>query len=153
MKIKMLCFLIVSAFLLNCGTIHYGEPKVYVDGMEPLMKKHTNDVLAKIEDEWEFECSKFWTKKNPTFKDISKEIKGKTAFTEEEASEIFSPKGEYKVMIFYKVLRTDKISMDTITSMGTSMGQSGGKIEDKSQAYIRVVLRDDFLVHFLVWSD
>ena len=121
--------------------------------MEQLMKKHTNNVLAKIEDDWEFQANKFWKKRDPTYKDISKEIKGKAAFTEEEASEIFAQKGEYKIIIFFKVLSSEKISTDTISSMGTTMAQTGGKIEDKSQAYIRVVLRDDFLVNFLVWRD
>jgi hypothetical protein len=145
--------LIVFAFLLNCGSVTHNEPKIYVDGLEPMMDKDTNAVLSEIEDKWKFQCSKFWTTQDPTIQDVFREIKGKTAFTEQEASQIFSPKGEYKVMIFYKLLSSETISGDTISSMGRSLPQAGEKNVDKSFAYIRVVFRDNKLVHFFVWRD
>ena len=153
MKIKCLSLFIVFAFLLSCSSITHDEPKIYVSGMEPLIDKDTNAVLAEIEDEWEFKCSKFWTTQDPTLEDVSREIKGDSAFTEQEAGQIFSPKGEYKVMIFLKLLRTDTISGGTISSTGQSLFQGGEKNVDKSHAYIRAVFRDDKLVHFHVWRD
>ena len=153
MKIKFWSLLIVFAFLLSCGSITHNEPKIYVDGMDPLMDKDTNAVLAEIEDKWEFQCNKFWTSQNPTLNDVSREIKGDTAFTEQEASQIFSPKGEYKVMIFLKLLRSDTISNSSISSMGATLVQAGTKISDRSHAYIKVVFRDDKLVFFNVWRD
>ncbi len=145
--------MVVFAFLLSCGSITHNEPKIYVDGLNPLMDKDTNVVLSEIEDKWKFQCSKFWTTQNPTPKDVSKEIKGKIAFTEQEVSQIFSPKGEYKVMIFFKILSMDTISANTITSMGRELRHVGEKNVDKSQAYIKVVFRDEKLVHFHVWHD
>ncbi len=153
MKIKFVCLFIGVVFLISCASITHNEPKIYVSGMEPLMDKDTNAVLAEIEDNWEFKCSKFWTSQNPTLQDVSKEIKGDTAFTEQEAGQIFSPKGEYKVMIYYKLLKTDKIYGGTIGSMGGSLPQANEKNIDKSHAYISLVFRDDKLVHFHVWSD
>ena len=153
MKIRFLSLLIVFAFLLNCGSIHHNEPKIYVDGMEPLMDRDTNTVLSEIEDKWEFQCNKFWTTQNPTLQDVSREIKGDSAFTEQEAGQIFSPKGEYKVMIFLKLLSSEKIAVGTISSTGLSLPQAGEGATDKSHAYIRVVFRDDKLVHFHVWRD
>ena len=150
---KCLCLLIGVLFLLSCGSITQNEPKIYVTGMEPLMDKNTNAVLAEIEDNWEFKCSKFLTSQNPTLQEVFREIKGDTAFTEQEASQIFSPKGEYKVMIYYKLLKTDKIYGGTIGSMGGSLPQANEKNIDKSHAYISVVFRDDKLVHFHVWRD
>ena len=90
MKIKCLSLFIVFAFLLSCSSITHDEPKIYVSGMEPLIDKDTNAVLAEIEDEWEFKCSKFWTTQDPTLEDVSREIKGDSAFTEQEAGQIFS---------------------------------------------------------------
>ena len=153
MKIKCVTLLIVVAFLFCCGSVTHNEPEIYVNGMSPLMDKNTNAVLAEIEDKWEFKCNKFWKAQNPTLKDVFREIKGDTAFTEQEANQIFSPKGEYKVMIYYKLLKIDKISGGTISSLGMSLPQANEKNTDKSQAYISVVFRDDKLVHFHVWHD
>lgn len=153
MKFKILGLLIAFAFLISCSSVHHNEPKIYVSGMEPMMDKDTNTVLSEIEDKWDFKCSKFWTTQNPTLKDVSKEIKGKIAFTEQEASQIFSPKGEYKVMVFFKLLSSEKIAIGTISSLGRSLPQAGEGFTDKNRAYIRVVFRDDKLVHFHVWRD
>lgn len=153
MKIKFVSLLIVFAFFLNCSSIIHDEPKIYVTGMEPFMDKSTNAVLAEVEDSWEFKCNKYWISQNPTLQDVFREIKGDTAFTEQEASQIFSPKGEYKVMIYYKLLKTDNIYAGTISSMGMSLPQASEKHTDKSQAYISLVFRDDKLVHFHVWHD
>ncbi len=153
MKIKFVSLFIVCAFFLNCGSVTHDEPKIYVSGVEPLMDKDTHAVLAEIEDKWEFQCSKFWTTQNPTLKDISRDIKGDTEFTEQELSKIFSPKGEYKVMVFFKLLSREKIASGTISSMGQSLPQAGEGATDKSYAYIRVVFRDDKLVYFNVWRD
>lgn len=153
MKIKFVSLLIGVMFLLSCGSITHDEPKIYVTGMEPFMDKDTYAVLAEVEDNWEFKCSKFWTSQDPTLQEVFREIKGDTAFTEQEASQIFSPKGEYKVMIYYKLLKTDNIYAGTISSMGMSLPQASEKNTDKSQAYISLVFRDDKLVHFHVWSD
>ena len=154
MKIKFWSLLIVFAFLLSCGSITHNEPKIYVDGMDPLMDKDTNAVLAEIEDKWEFKCNKFWTTRNPTLKDVSKEIKGRRAFTKQEAIQIFSPKGEYKVMIFSKFLRDDTFSNETIGSTGYTMAYTAGqKYKDKRYICIKVVFRDNKLVFFNVWLD
>lgn len=153
MKIKLFCLLIVFAFLLSCASITHNEPKLYVDGLEPMMDKDTHAVLAAIEDNWEFKCSKFWTVQDPTLDEVFREIKDKSAFTEQEVDRIFSPKGKYKVMIFFKLLRTDTVAIDTISSMGRSLPQAGEKNVDKRQAYISVVFRDDKMVYFHVWHD
>ncbi len=153
MKFKILGLLFVSAFLISCGSITHNEPKIYVSGMEPMMDKDTNIVLAEIEDTWKFQCNKFWTTQDPTLKNVSKEMKDTIAFTEQEVDRIFSPKGEYKVMVFSKLLSSEKIASGTISSSGLSLPQAGEGATDKSHAFIRVVFRDDKLVHFHVWRD
>ena len=152
MKYKFLSISIVFVFLLSCVSADREQVKIYVSGLEPMMDKGSEEVLSKVEDTWGFLCNKFWTTKDPTLKDVSKEIKGRTAFTEQEASQIFSPKGKYRVMVFFKLLHTETVSNGTITSKGTTAHTTvGKKYEDKRYAYIRVVFRGDKLVHFKVW--
>ncbi len=152
MKHKFLSISIVFVFLLSCVSVDREQVKIYVSGLEPMIDKGSEEVLSKIEDTWGFLCNKFWTTKDPTLKDVSKEIKGRTAFTEQEASQIFSPKGKYRVMVFFKLLRTESVSNGTISSTGTTLHITAGKkYEDKRYANIRVVFRGDKLVHFKVW--
>jgi hypothetical protein len=55
-------------------------------------------------------------------------------------------------MHFMKYLRTEKVSIRTISSMGYTMVKDVEKALDvQHHAYIRVVFRDDKLVHFKVW--
>jgi hypothetical protein len=152
MKFRFLFLSIIIIFLLSCVSVDREQVKIYVSGLEPMIDKGSEEVLSKVEDTWGFLCNKFWTTKDPTLKDVSKEIKGRTAFTEQEASQIFSPKGKYRVMVFFKLLRTETVSNGTITSKGTTAHITvGKKYEDKRYAYIRVVFRGDKLVHFKVW--
>ena len=152
MKSRFLFLSIIIIFLLSCVSVDREQVKIYVSGLEPMIDKGSEEVLSKVEDTWGFLCNKFWTTENPTLKDVSKEIKGRTAFTEQEASQIFSPKGKYRVMVFFKLLRTETVSNGTITSKGTTAHTTAGKkYEDKSYAHIRLVFRGDKLVHFKVW--
>ena len=154
MKLKFLSLSILFVFLLSCVSVDREQVKIYVSGLEPMIDKGTEEVLSKIEDTWGFLCDRFWTTKDPALEDVFKEIKGRTAFTKQEASQIFSPEGKYKVMIFYKFLRSQTVSTGTISSKGTTMAHTvGKKYEDKRYAYIRLVFRDDKLVHFKVWPN
>lgn len=155
MKRKFFCLFIAFVLILNCVSLHQENIKIYVSGLEPLTNKDTNEVLSKIEDEWKFLCNKFWETNNPTVDDVFKEIKGKTRFSKQEASQIFSPRGGYKVMIFFKLLSRDTISLQTITQTGQPEAHTteGGRIEEKRYAYIRVVFRDNKLIHSKVWHD
>ena len=154
MKFRFLFLSIIIIFLLSCVSVDREQVKIYVSGLEPMIDKGSEEVLSKVEDTWGFLCNKFWTTKDPTLKDVSKEIKGRTAFTEQEASQIFSPKGTYRVMVFFKLLRTETVSNGTISSKGTTYAHTAGKkYEDKRYAYIRLVFRGDKLVHFRVWPN
>ena len=152
MKIKFVSLLIVFAFLLNCVSVSNDKPNIYAIGLEPLLDTGTDEVLSEVEDKWEFQCNTFWTVKDPTPEDVLKEIKGRTRFTKQEVSQFFSPDGEYKVMIFSKFLRDDTFSSETIGPLGYTMAHTAGqKYKAKRYACIRVVFRDNKLIHFKVW--
>ena len=113
MKLKLLSLSIVFVFLLSCVSVDREQVKIYVSGLEPMIDKGSEEVLSKIEDTWGFLCNKFWTTKDPTLKDVSKEIKGRTAFTEQEASQIFSQKENIELWSFsnYSALKLSRMGL------------------------------------------
>ncbi len=116
------------------------------------MDQNSEEVTKKITDEWEFVCTGIWKKDNPSVDDVLGENKGPTAFTEKEADALFAPGGVYKVMHFMKYLRTEKVSIRTISSTGNTRVINVGKTRDVNHhAYIRTLFKDDRLVHFKVW--
>jgi hypothetical protein len=52
-----------------------------------------------------------------------------------------------------KLLGKENLTIGTISSLGQGLPQAGKGYADKRSAYIRVVFRDDKLVHFHVWRD
>ncbi len=153
MKNRILCLSVLFIFLLSCATSpDHQQAKIYVSGLDSLMNRNSGEVSTQITDEWGFVCTGIWKKDNPSAGDVLGENKGPTAFTEKEADALFAAKGTYKVMHFMKFLRTEKVSIRTISSTGDTRVINVGKTRDVNHhAYIRVVFRDDKLVHFKVW--
>jgi len=149
-------FLILSIlfiFLLSCATSpDHKQAKIYSGGLDSLINQDSEEVANLITDKWGFVCIGIWEEENPSLDDVIRENKERTAFTEKEADDIFTPQGQYKVMHFMKYLRTEKVSIRTISSTGYTMVKDVGKTRDVDHhAYIRIVFRDDKLVHFRVW--
>lgn len=148
-------------FLLGVAIVFLGgcvsspdqqQARIYTSGLESSMNRNAEEVSAKITDEWGFVCTGIWEKDNPSAGDALGENKGPTAFNEKEANALFDVAGAYKVMHFMKFLRTEKVSIRSISSTGDTRVINVGKTRDVNQhAYIRVVFRDDELVHFRVW--
>jgi len=153
MKIQFLCLSIILIFLLSCATSpDHKQAKIYTSGLDSLMNQDSEEVSNLITDEWKFVCTGIWKEENPAIDDVLGENKGTTAFTKKEADTLFAPKGAYKVMHFMQYLRTEKVSIRTISSTGYTMAKDVGKTRDVDHhAYIRIVFREDKLVHFRVW--
>lgn len=153
MKLKYLCLTITFIFLLNCTTSPDNkQAKIYVSGLESLMDKDSEEVASKIIDTWEFKCTRIWRAEDPAIKDVIDVVKDKTKFTKQEANNIFSSKGKYKVMVFFKYLRDESVRLSTISSRGYSTAKDFSKTRRfVRHAYIRVVFKDDRLIHFRVW--
>jgi len=128
------------------------QARIYTRGLESSMNRNSEEVSTQITDEWGFVCTGIWEKENPAAGDILEENKGPTAFNEKEVDTLFDVAGAYKVMHFMKFLRTEKVSIRSISSTGDTRVINVGKTRDVNQhAYIRVVFRGDKLVHFRVW--
>jgi hypothetical protein len=149
----LLFLAVILIFLSSCATSpDQQQARMYASGLESSMNRSSGEVSAKITDEWGFVCTGIWEEENPSAGDVLGEHKGPTAFNEKEADALFDAAGAYKVMHFMKFLRTEKVSIRTISSTGDTRVINIGKTRDVNQhAYIRVVFRDDKLVHFKVW--
>jgi hypothetical protein len=153
MKFPIFQAAIIFVFLASCASsLDKQQAKMYASGLDSSMNRNSEEVSTQIIDEWGFVCTGIWKKDNPSAGDALLENKGPTAFTEKEAHTLFEAEGSYKVMHFMKFLRTEKVSIRTISSTGDTRVINVGKTRDVNQhAYIRVVFRDDKLVHFKVW--
>jgi hypothetical protein len=118
-----------------------------------MMDKSSEEVVSKLIDTWGFYCTKIWTTEDPKPYDIIKEAIRGIEFTGQEASRIFSIKGKYKVMLFFKYLSSETVSTDTIVARGTTsrLLEGRGRYQDERYTYIRVVFRDDRLVFYKIW--
>lgn len=153
MKLKYLCLTVSFIFLLNCTTSPDNkQAKIYVSGLESLMDKDSEEVASKIIDTWEFKCTRIWRAEDPPVEDVLNLTKDKTKFTKQEVNNIFSSRGKFKVMFFYKYLRDESVRLSTISSGGYSMTKDFSKTRKfVRHAYIRVVFKEDRLIHFRVW--
>lgn len=144
---------IIFAFFFSCASSpDQQQAKIYTRGLESLMNRNSEDVSTQITERWGFVCTGVWKRENPSIDDVLTENKGVTVFTRKEADALFEPLGSYEVMHFMKYLRDEKVSIRTISSTGTTRVINVGKSRDVvHRAYIRVVFKDDKLVHFKVW--
>lgn len=116
------------------------------------MDKDSEEVASKIIDTWEFKCTRIWRAEDPPVEDVLNLTKDKTKFTKQEVNNIFSSRGKFKVMFFYKYLRDESVRLSTISSGGYSMTKDFSKTRKfVRHAYIRVVFKEDRLIHFRVW--
>ena len=153
MKQKIFGLIFVFFFLFSCASVNQEKAKIYIDGLEPMMGTNSEDVVSKIMDTWGFLCTKIWRTEDPTPEDIIKERVRRIEFTDQEVSQIFSEKGKYKVMLFYKSLGSDTVSSDTIRQNGTRLFEGRGRYQGEQYTYIRVVFREDKLVYYRVWPN
>ena len=153
MKFKFFSLIIILTFIANCASSpDHKQAKIYISSLDSSINQDSEEVASKIIDTWGFHCIKLWNAEDPTLKDVLKENRGRTVFTKQEVNRIFSPKGKYKVMHFNKYLRTEKVSIRTISSTGYSMSKDIGKTREVVYyTFIRIVFRDDKLIHFKVW--
>ena len=152
-KSHPLILAIIFAFFFSCASSpDKQQAKIYARGLESLMNRNSEDVSVQITEEWGFVCTGIWKGENPSIDDVLAGNKGVTVFTRKEADALFESLGSYEVMHFMKYLRDENVSIRTISSTGTTRVINVGKTRDVvHRAYIRVVFKDDKLLHFKVW--
>ena len=111
---------------------------------QPMMK-----VLDTIRG-WKFEGLDSWIAENPTSKDVSKHDRGKIKFSSQEYKDIFAQGGNFKVVIYNKLVGTDSSHIGEIGDMGMSATKDA-QINLEKYTVIRVVFLDDKLFHYRIW--
>jgi hypothetical protein len=123
--------------------------KAYQATLETMRGQDYWKITAKLE-EWKFEPLDTWMAENPTPKDIGKHNRTKVKFSKQEITDIFGPGGKFKVLIYNKLVGTDASNIGQINESGMSTTKDT-KINLEQYTVIRVVLKDDNMVHFKVW--
>ncbi|MCJ7564050.1 MAG: hypothetical protein MUP52_05610, partial [Candidatus Aminicenantes bacterium] len=150
MKSKALALFLSLVFLLSCATSDSAKQvKIYQDNLALLVGKDVEEVTKTIAYSWKFGLLNRWEAVDPGLETVTKNNFRKHGFSKQEALEIFAPKGAYIVMFFQKLLGQAEAS----TEVQVDMGLVGVHQQSISQelAYIRVVFKDNKLVHQRVW--
>lgn len=150
MKWKALASFLSLVFLLSCATSDAAKQvKIYQDNMLLLVGKDAEEVTKTIAYSWKFGLLDRWEAVDPSLEAVIKNNFQKRGFSKQEAQDIFAPKGAYKVMLFQKPLGREEAT--TEVQMDMSLRGMGQKNIAQELAYIRVVFRDNKLVHQRVW--
>lgn len=150
MKSKAWALFLSLVFLLSCATSDTAKQvKIYQDNMALLIGKDAEEVTKTIAYSWKFGLLDRWEAVDPGLETVTKNNFQKHGFSKQEALDIFAPKGAYKVMLFQRF----RGKAEATTEVQVDMGMHG--IDQKSTGqdltYIRVVFRNNKLVHQQVW--
>jgi len=150
MKSKALALFLSLLFLLSCATSDTAKQvKIYQDNLALLVGKDAEEVTKTIAYSWKFGLVDQWEAVDPGLETVIKKNFRRHGFSKQEALDIFAAKGAYKVMLFQKSLG----QTEATTEVQLDMGLVGKQQQSVSQelAYIRVVFKDNKLVHQRVW--
>lgn len=143
----------VAVFVLSLGVSSSDkvkdEAKAYQAALEAMLGQDYSQITAKLK-EWKFEPLDAWMAENPTPKEISKHNRTKVKFSKQEVKDIFGPGGKFKVVIYNKLIGTSVSHYGEIDGMGLSTTKDT-EINLSQYTVIRVVLKDDKMVHVRVW--
>jgi hypothetical protein len=150
MKSKAWALFLSLVFLLSCATSDTAKQvKIYQDNLALLIGKDAEEVTKTIAYSWKFGLLDRWEAVDPGLETVIKNNFQNHGFSKQEALDIFAPKGAYKVMLFQRFLG----KAEATTEVQVDMGMHG--IDQKSTGqdltYIRVVFRNNKLVHQQVW--
>lgn len=125
------------------------DAKAYQAALEAMQGQDFWQITAKLK-EWKFEPLDTWMAENPTPKEIGKHNRTKVKFSKQEVKDIFGPGGKFKVLIYNKLVGTSVSHFGEINDMGMSTTKDT-ELNLAQYTVIRVVLKDDKMVHFKVW--
>lgn len=150
MKLKAFGLAVILCLLLSCSRgAKSGEAKIYQDGLQGMLGKDLKEITAIIQDSWKFGLVDFWKSENPSVEIVLKNNYRNVGFSKKEAKDIFAFKGKYEVKVYLRELGKSSATTGEVTWLGTA-GAKDKIHEAVRRAYIRVVFRDDQLVHFRV---
>lgn len=125
------------------------KAKAYQAELETMIGAPPAGVVAKLSG-WKFEPRSAWMTEDAASKDFKKSNAGKTKFTKKEIAEIFGPAGKYKIAVYALLVGTDAATTGVIDGQGMTVGKDA-TFRLEIYTAVRVVFRDDKLVHVRTW--
>ncbi|MFQ6037909.1 MAG: hypothetical protein ACE5LV_04755 [Candidatus Aminicenantales bacterium] len=135
--------------LLGCMSPEARQVKLYEQGLQAMLGDATGDVIEALKG-WEFGLLDSWEGRNPSEDEIAKHNRPAGGFSKEEAASLFAEEGTYKVMLFIKKVGTDVASTGQIDGIGMTYAKDADYTAER-YTLIRVLFRDESLVHYRVW--
>lgn len=125
------------------------QAQVYESALQGLIGQAFGKVISAIDD-WKLEALVAWEAENPDAKEVGKHNRAKIKFSKKEAESIFGGGGKFKVVVYRKLVGTDRTTIGTVDGSGMGAGKDS-VIDVNKYAVVRVVFKDDALCHFRVW--
>jgi len=141
----------VAVFCLAGGASdkNADNAKKYQTSLETMIGQNSGYVLPHL-TKWEFQPLDSYAAENPTWKDINKHNRTKVKFSKDDYNQIFVQGGNFKVLIYNKLIGTDTSHIGEIDSMGMST-MKDANITLKQYTVIRLIFKDDKLLQYRVW--
>jgi hypothetical protein len=125
------------------------QAKVYEETLQGMTGQPFGKVIAAIED-WDFECLDAWEAVDPSAKEVSGHNRSKIKFSKKEIAEIFGPGGDFRVVVYSKLVGKDATTMGTVDAMGMS-GSKDATFTIEKYTVIRAVFKGNVLILTRVW--
>ena len=125
------------------------QAKVYEATLQGMIGQSLNKVVSAIDD-WKFEALAAWEAVDPTAKEVAKHNRNKIKFSKKEYAEIFGGGGNYKVVVYNKLVGTEQTKLGEIDASGMSASKDVSITLEK-YTVIRTVFKDNVLAFVRVW--
>jgi hypothetical protein len=150
-RLKLLPVLLTAFWAAACvPSVETKQAKIYQDYLDSTRGQATAKVVPVIRSEWKFELAKSSDVENPSPEKVREICPKSIQFSDAEIRDIFSQTGRYKVMVFSKALKSSSATAGEIDESGFSAVKDAS-YEIQRSSVIRLVFRDDKLVHSRVW--
>lgn len=125
------------------------QAKVYEATLQGMIGQSLNKVVSAIDD-WKFEALAAWEAVDPTAKEVAKHNRNKVKFSKKEYAEIFGGGGNFKVVVYNKLVGTEQTKLGEIDASGMSASKDVSITLEK-YTVIRTVFKDNVLAFVRVW--
>jgi hypothetical protein len=141
--------LALSAMAVPAADKAADDAKAYQAALDSMKGQEMSKIIDKLRG-WKFEGLDSWTAQSPTSKDVSKHNRGKVKFSSQEYKDIFGPGGNFRVIVYNKLVGTDAANIGEVDQYGMSVNKDA-KINLEIFTVIRAVFLDDKMIHSRVW--
>lgn len=148
--IHLIMILLLLAGISCLPSLETKQAKVYEAQLLSLQNESEAKVLPVVEKEWKFELLRVEKITDLSPAKIKELLPRGIRFSDEEIKSIFSEPGRYKVLVYIKEIGASAATTGEITDLGLSATKDTAYTV-KHYSLIRLVFREDKLLHSRVW--